>query len=435
MVGLLCGHGVSPCEQLAHPGASRLAVEIGDAPRELQRLVCGCGRKSARGLHRRAIPVGSGRQRKALSLQRRPIHARCIAQLALLGAARSAWDRSAAKTLYSAAVGSLVRLALAVLLLCCGMLVASRRAQALPSDCGAGLTQAPEEIWAKPGDGDEAVALDAPIVVRYAEHTDVDALQASASGAGADPCANQLVCLFRDASADGGARREPVRGGLMRVDDHTVAFIPTARLDPHTEYFVLVARPGFDTASRTELSFVTGTKIDREPPSFDGRPSAFRIEVDAAPRACDPQAGSARVRISVPRLSDDGDPQSVEILLSLTHAAGLTTPILKARARNPASDQGALQLAFLLDAKQAAEPVCVGLRAVDGVGKSAKAAEQCFDPVRGSFFAPCGVFAVVSGRQGSRARSGTLIGLVALGALCVRRRRRAETARRATRIA
>ena len=82
---------------------------------------------------------------------------------------------------------------------------------------------------------------------------------------------------------------------------------------------------------------------------------------------------------------DDGDEESVEILLFLSRAEGARGPVLRARAWNPA--EGEPVLTFLLDAAEAEQPVCVALRAVDGVGRASEGeSEVCFDPVQGSRF-------------------------------------------------
>src|SRR5204863_6948117 len=98
------------------------------------------------------------------------------------------------------------------------------------------------------------------------------------------------------------------------------------------------------------------------------------LEVTAPPRECRAAPGSLRVKMSVPRPTDDTDSGSVEVLLFLTRAAGLSGPVLVDRARASRSGQGSLQLGFVLDPKQAAQPVCAALRAIDGVGRRAREA-------------------------------------------------------------
>jgi hypothetical protein len=300
---------------------------------------------------------------------------------------------------------------------------ASARAQL---DCGTS-SEALEDLSVRPSDGATGVALDAPIVARYSAHVDLDALEQSLPG-GDDPCQSQLICLFQA----GNGARAPVSGSVQRIDHRTVAFAPDAPLRAHTQYIAQIARAGFDTASRTELALMTGAHADREPPVFDPAPSEIKLAVAAPPAECHAKPGSLRVALSIPRASDDGDEQSVEILLFLTRAQGLRGPVLVARANNPASDDGNLQMSFVLSATQAREPVCLSLRASDGTGKLAKGQpELCFDPTRGSFFAPCGIAVGAVGATSASEAIGSrsLLALCAIAAVAFSSRKRGRGAR------
>jgi hypothetical protein len=209
--------------------------------------------------------------------------------------------------------------------------------------------------------------------------------------AAGDPCSGDIVCVFKDESDSGGSSRVLVTGRITRIDDHSLAFRTLTGFAAHARYFAQIARPGFDTASRAEIELETGGADDRQAPKL-ASVSAIMLEVDAPPAECHAPAGSLRVKARVPRATDDGDQGSVEVLLYLTRAAGLRGPVLVDRGRNPESGRGALELGFLLDQKQKAAPVCVALRAIDGVGKlSQTEPELCFDPAPGRYFASCGV--------------------------------------------
>jgi hypothetical protein len=297
-------------------------------------------------------------------------------------------------------------------------------AQAL--DCGTS-TDALEDLNVRPSDGAKAVALNAPIIARYSEHVDLDALEQSLPSVGDDPCQTQLMCLFLLA----GSTREPVAGSVQRIDQRTLAFAPAVLLEAHARYFAQIARAGFDSASRVELELTTGARKDSSPPSLDATSSSLQLSVEPPPAECHAKVGSLRVALSIPRATDDGDEQSVEILLFLTRANGLRGPLLVARTDNPPADQAHLQMSFVLSEAQTREPVCVSLRASDGTGKLAKGQpELCFDPLRGSFFAPCDVAAAV-GAAGALAAGGggSLLVLWAVAAVALFSRTRGRRAR------
>jgi hypothetical protein len=306
-----------------------------------------------------------------------------------------------------------------------GLEVAPARAQ-VEVDCGDARDPL-EQLQVQPPDMAEGVALDAPIVVRYARDVDLAALQASLDAAGGDACQTTLVCLFEDASAQGKGARETVPGRVEVIDSHTVIFVPDATLRAHTRYFSSIARAGFDRPTRDELEFESGAHKDREAPVMTGDKGAIELSVGAPPAECRTKPGSVRVALVVPRATDDGDESSVELLLFSTRVAGAKGPVLRVRARNPDKDAGKLRLSFLLDPREAKQPACVALRAVDGVGRLSKAApELCFDPLRGSFFAPCAVLRAPGAAGGlsgdGRGRSLVAFSFVVAAALFARRR-------------
>jgi hypothetical protein len=303
-----------------------------------------------------------------------------------------------------------------------GFLPAGAAAQRSP--CGD--PDAEDEIAMRPPDRAEGVARDAQLVVRYRDAGELAALlRALGQVEEEDPCSREVICLFRDAGGSGAPRRAAVDGRVVQADARTLVFVPAAPLARDSRHFAWIARPGFDGAGRTERQFRTGSGFDERPPTFAPSRDAMRLSLDAPPASCGARAGSVRVRLSVPRARDDGDERSVELLLFITRAAGAGGPALRARVANPSAGGGDAVLTFLLSPEEAEQPVCVALRAVDGAGRASEDyTELCFDPVRGSYFAPgCSAGA----GQGERAPAGVL---VAFGTLLSARLRRRGTAPR-----
>lgn len=266
-------------------------------------------------------------------------------------------------------------------------LAPAARVRADPGGCG-GLEVDADELVTFPGDGAEAVALDAEITVRYPAGTDLSALHAALQAdAARDVCGGAPVCLFRDARGEeGGLARKPVRARWL-VSDATLVLVPEALLAPMTDYYLSIARPGFDRAARVEVEFATDSEPDSEPPRLADDASELRLTVEPAPPECEAEPGSVRVRLLVPRVRDDSDEGSVELLAFVTRARGSSGPELRARGRN--SGGGDVLLGFVLDPEEARAPTCLVLRAVDGTGKWSEAEpELCFDPVQGSHFEP-----------------------------------------------
>ncbi len=302
----------------------------------------------------------------------------------------------------------------------CLILLFAVRGAAQPSPCGDLEVSAGDELVVRPADRAERVARNAAIVVRHPDGTDLDALVRELQSTGQDACSREPICLFVDAHQDGGPAREPVSGHVAQLDARTLAFVPDAPLRPSSDYFSSIARAGFDRATRSELEFRTGSNLDREPPTFDPPGDEVRVAIDAPPEECDAPPGSVRVRIGVPAADDDGDDESVELLLFVTQAQGVRGPELRARRWNRA--EGEVVLTFVLDEREIELPVCVAVRAVDGVGRSSEGeATRCFDPVQDSHFAPL-CSAGPAGR--AHGRTGFLVALAAWPGVVLRRRRR-----------
>jgi hypothetical protein len=301
------------------------------------------------------------------------------------------------------------------------LLLLAGRATAQTSPCG-DIEGANDELEVTPADRADGVARNAAVVVRHPPGADLPGLLRELRAADGDECSREPVCLFEDARARGGPERQAVPGDVQQLDARTLAFVPRSRLEPETDYFPLVARTGFDRASRTELEFRTGSAIDREPPAFDPGEDQLRLAVDTPPAECEAPAGSVRVQLGTPRASDDGDEESVELLLFVTSAQGARGPELRARSRNGDEDEGEVVLTFLLSAQEAEQPVCVALRAVDTVGRSSRGGPAlCFEPSQGSRFAPlCGV---APGRGSTDGGGGSLVLFCVWLAAALRRRR------------
>jgi hypothetical protein len=302
----------------------------------------------------------------------------------------------------------------------CLVLLLAARAGAQSSPCGDLSISASEELDVRPADRAEGVARNAAVVVRHPDGADLEALLRELHANDDDACSREPICLFRDAQGDGGGARELVPGRVTQPDPRTLAFVPDTPLRPSSDYFPLIARSGFDRAARSELEFRTGSSLDREPPSFDRSSDEIRIAIDAPPPECEASQGSVRVQAGVPGARDDGDDESVELLLFVTDAAGARGPELRARRRNGAGTE--VVLTFLLDAREAEQPVCVALRAIDGVGRSSEdEPARCFDPLQDSHFEP-----LCSAGSPGRAdgRPGVLVPLAAWLWVVLRRRGR-----------
>jgi hypothetical protein len=291
-----------------------------------------------------------------------------------------------------------------------------------------------EELVVRPADGAEHVALNAPVVVRYAPDGDLDQLRASVALDTDESCRAREICLFEQRGTGAQAARSTVPGMVQALDDHTLAFTPSRALSADSRYFALVARPGFDSASRTEVEFHTGTALDQKPPELDAGGDALELDVEPPAKECDAPEGSLRVRVAVPTVHDDGDEESVELLLFLTRASGLRAPELRARAQNDPHD--GTDLTFTLAPAQAADTVCVAVRAVDGTGKASEGEpELCFEPRaarRSEFGGLCALSAASAGvHAGADNGRGLLVASALVLAACVLRNKRRRTSSRA----
>jgi serine/threonine protein phosphatase PrpC/CRP-like cAMP-binding protein len=278
-------------------------------------------------------------------------------------------------------------------------LLAPLRARAQEDACrGTGVPQR-DELRFTPPDGADAVALDAPVVMTYGPEVDVDALLAALDDS--DVCRGQIACLLRAGPA--GVAPSVVPATTTRLGEHTFVLRPERVLPAETELLLLHARPGFDRPTRGQTAFRTGDDVDREPPELHVTSEELDLRVEPPPAPCDAPAGSLRVRMTVPTPDDDGDPSSVEVLAYLTRRAGDAPPALRARARPEDADQDSITLTLLLEPEEGHGPLCVALRAVDGVGRGSEASpERCFDPgaaERSVFASSC----AVRPRQGARA--------------------------------
>jgi hypothetical protein len=291
--------------------------------------------------------------------------------------------------------------------------------------CGRSPSVASGGLDVRPGDGAEGVALDAPVIVRFLDEVDLDELERSL---GDDVCGGELVCMFAEAGPRSDPRQPldqppaPVPGRVQRIDAGTVAFLPARRLQAQTVHFLLIARPGFDTGARSELELLTGQDRDREPPVLSADAAAIGLAVADLPARCGAPAGSRRVSLDFAAATDDGDPESVEHLLYL-RGGPLREPSLRARAR---SERDTVRMSFALSPQEAAQPLCLVLKAVDGVGKVAeREPEICFDPASSNSFAPLCAASAGPGAYATRGRHTTLKHFGLKHALDARRTRRA----------
>jgi len=280
-------------------------------------------------------------------------------------------------------------------------------------DCGGGAFGTRDDPEIRPPDGAADVARDAPVIARYARADDLGELERLLADDTSAAC-RELICLFRDDSDRGGGDREPVEGRVSRVDQHTIVFTPGERLSREMRHFALVARPGFERLTRTELEFETSDRLDMEDPELQLGDQPTLVLEDLPP-GCDAPVGTVRVGIAIPEAEDDGSHESVEILLYLTRAVGLDGPQLRARAANGRG----VSLTFLLSPEEARDTVCIAVLAVDGVGRVAEQHEElCFHPQAGAVFQPgCSV------SHNGAVPGGLLVPLAALG-LALRRGRR-----------
>jgi hypothetical protein len=246
---------------------------------------------------------------------------------------------------------------------------------------------APEDVRGDfeltPQDGARDVARNAPITLRYAAEVDVDALAASvANEADGGLCARELLCLL-----DTDEEPRPIEASIERdADAGTLELLPREPLERDTEHTVLIVQPGLDTVARVERGFRTGGAIDEERPSlpYHGDDIVVVAVTSLAPE-CRAPAGSKRMLLELPRAQDDGDEDSIVLEIRTLRAYAQPEEKLVARARNAGTP---VRVSFVLDAQTAAHPLCVRVRAIDAVGRTAREEpELCFDPSQDVRFA------------------------------------------------
>ena len=291
--------------------------------------------------------------------------------------------------------------------------LAQARAQDDGCDDEPSLARGPVEIT--PSVGARAVTLDAPIAVRYS------AGYFGPEGPGDDP--TTLMRLVRcppgptPGCTPGCAADEGVDvPGTVQVIEDRLFFFADAGLEPDTTYSGRAS--GMDDV--IDFTFCTGDDVDRGPPTLGGFLSAEPSESTAA---CVLPEGGRLVSVRWGQAEDDGPGGSIEYLLYLTRAAGVEAPELRDRVRNYAS--GEITLSLRLDAEEAAEPVCIRMVALDGVGNTTEPSpEECFDPMTAAAFQP---LCAVRGGAGADGRGRASVPAIAafsltLAGLALRRR-------------
>lgn len=180
------------------------------------------------------------------------------------------------------------------------------------------------------------------------------------------------------ARSGGGA----VPGSLQLAGDDTLYFVPSAPLDPSTQYVGSASGSAFPF----DFSFTTGTVSDvarpdlRDPYETD----AFDVQTSPADTACS-ASGSRRVGLRFLSATDDGPESSLEYHVYLTRGEDLEAPVLLTRVRDYGSD--ITTVGFVLGPEQIKGAVCVSVVAVDGLDRATEWSEPaCFDPIHGSGF-------------------------------------------------
>jgi len=214
-----------------------------------------------------------------------------------------------------------------------------------------------------PADGAAAVTLDAVVRVDYTPDFFEEA--------GRDPA------VFLEVYSD--AASEQLAGEYQVVGGDTVFFVPDTLLDPESRYRG-IAR-GID--GDLEFAFRTGRTLDEAAPTV--QPIA-RVDATRVESGCEAPEGGYRIDVHFPPAVDDGPAGSIEYLLYLSRFASQGAPNIRARARGYSTQL--ITMAFVLSLEDAAEPICVEVVAVDGVGRVSDVGETtCLDPLSGSFFA------------------------------------------------
>jgi hypothetical protein len=231
-------------------------------------------------------------------------------------------------------------------------------------------------------------------------------------------CARELLCLL-----DTEDEPRTIEATLERdADAGTLELVPNEPLAPNTEHSVLVVQPALDAVARAERGFRTGASSDEERPRLPYRGAAIIVaSVTRLAPECDASAGSRRVLLELPRAEDDADADSIVLEIRVFGAyAAADEERLVARVRNQGDP---VRASFVLDARTAAHPLCVRVRAIDGVGRLAsEEPELCFDPSRDVRFAS-GCTLLTSARWTSLMPAASLVFAASLLSIRARRRR------------
>jgi hypothetical protein len=220
-------------------------------------------------------------------------------------------------------------------------------------------------------------------------------------------------------------------GHIEQPDSRTLRFVPDVALAPHARYVPLVAQPGFARPAFSEYRFTTGESTDETPPTFGVNANSIDVVSQALPASCGAAPGTYGVTVDFAAATDNADSSAIEYSLLLTRAVGVDQAVVLDQSRQ--NQAGGVELLFRLSKEQVQKPVCIALRAVDGVGLLAdNQPALCFHPIQGSYFEPyCAVRNVgQAGRAGTpgtrRPSDSAWAFLVAFGLLCLRRVRAGE---------
>lgn len=261
----------------------------------------------------------------------------------------------------------------ALLVFACLSLAGAARAQ----DCDDEVVRGPVEVT--PSVGAQAVTLDAPVIVLYS------AGYFGPEGGPGDPPETLIrvgVCPLDTGCGvpcDLDAEASPVPGTVQVIGDR-LFFQPDDLLDERRQY--VGSAGGLDGA--LDFRFCAGRALDARPPA---PPQFVEATPDVSGESCALPDGGRRIGLRYRPSTDDGPLGSIEYLLFLTRGAGVDEPQLRDRFRNTSTDEALLRL--LLTQEESAEPVCVRVLAVDGVGSiSEPTPEECVDPLTAAAFQP-----------------------------------------------
>lgn len=262
-------------------------------------------------------------------------------------------------------------LAFPLLCLCLAPSVANAQVQGCSDDAD----DVDGDFEVTPEDRAERVARNAPIVVRYASDIDLDELRTSVAreldAEDPVPCAGELACVLQTERGE-----EPrVIDADVEIDEHTIVLTPREPLAAEAEHTVLVVQPGLDIVARSESSFVTGERSDRDAPELGYDAADVSVSVVPLPPECGQPAGSRRVVLELPPATDDGDAESV--VLEVVQV-GEGDAELRARAANRGDP---VLVSFILGPEEAGQRICLEVHAYDALGRKAdREPRLCFNP-------------------------------------------------------